>query len=41
MRSEELHYLDHPLFGMLLRITPYQTEQQVQLELMKQALKAK
>lgn len=24
MRSGELHYLDHPLFGMLVRATPYQ-----------------
>lgn len=24
MRSGELHYLDHPLFGVLLRATPYQ-----------------
>lgn len=23
MRSEELHYIDHPLFGMLVQITPY------------------
>lgn len=23
MRSEELHYLDHPLMGLLIRITPY------------------
>ena len=23
MRSEELHYIDHPLFGMLVKITPY------------------
>lgn len=24
MRSEELHYLDHPLFGLFVRITPWQ-----------------
>lgn len=24
MRSGEIHYFDHPLFGMLVRITPYQ-----------------
>jgi len=24
MRSDELHYIDHPLFGMLVKITPYQ-----------------
>ncbi|GMQ97372.1 MAG: CsiV family protein [Gammaproteobacteria bacterium] len=23
MRSKELHYLDHPLFGMIIAITPY------------------
>jgi hypothetical protein len=41
MRSEELHYLDHPLFGMLLRITPWKTEQQKDAELLQQALKGK
>ncbi len=24
MRSEELHYLDHPIIGLLIRITPYE-----------------
>lgn len=24
MRSGELHYLDHPMFGLLIRITPYE-----------------
>ncbi len=24
MRSKELHYIDHPLFGLLIRITPYE-----------------
>lgn len=24
MRSEELHYLDHPVIGLLVRITPYE-----------------
>lgn len=24
MRSRELHYLDHPLFGMAIMVTPYQ-----------------
>jgi hypothetical protein len=24
MRSGELHYFDHPVFGMIVRITPYQ-----------------
>lgn len=23
MRSTELHYLDHPVFGMIIRVTPY------------------
>lgn len=41
MRGEELHYLDHPLFGALVRLTPYQTEQQKNVELMKAALKKK
>lgn len=26
MRSEELHYIDHPLFGLLIKITPYEPE---------------
>jgi len=25
MRSRELHYLDHPVIGMLIRITPYES----------------
>ena len=25
MRSEELHYIEHPLFGMLVSITPFRT----------------
>lgn len=41
MRGEELHYLDHPLFGALVRLTPYQTQQQKEVELMKAALKKK
>jgi hypothetical protein len=24
MRSSELHYLDHPLLGLLIQITPYE-----------------
>ncbi len=28
MRSRELHYLDHPLFGVLVQITPYELENQ-------------
>jgi hypothetical protein len=38
MRSEELHYIDHPLFGLLLYLEPWQTEKQKQAELMEQAL---
>lgn len=41
MRSEELHYIDHPLFGMLIRITPYQTPAQKEIEQMQDALKNK
>jgi len=41
MRSEELHYLDHPLFGLLVRLMPWKTEQQKDAELLQQALKAK
>lgn len=41
MRSEELHYLDHPLFGLLVRLMPYETDEQKQLALMEKALKAK
>ncbi|WP_027330930.1 CsiV family protein [Marinimicrobium agarilyticum] len=26
MRSEELHYIDHPLFGLLIKIIPYEPE---------------
>ena len=40
MRGEELHYLDHPLFGLLLRMTPWKTPEQQQLEKLEQALKA-
>lgn len=28
MRSEELHYLDHPLFGLFVRITPWKHAEQ-------------
>lgn len=41
MRSDELHYLDHPLFGLLVRLTPWKTDQQKDAELLQQALKAK
>lgn len=41
MRSGELHYLDHPLFGLLIRLTPHRTEGQQELELLEQALKAR
>ncbi|MEE4248965.1 MAG: CsiV family protein [Alcanivoracaceae bacterium] len=40
MRSEELHYLDHPLFGLLVRITPWQHPEQEKLEQLEAALKA-
>jgi len=26
MRSSELHYIDHPLMGLLIRVTPYEAE---------------
>ena len=41
MRGEELHYLDHPLFGLLLRLTPWQTPEQEDLEKLEKALKSK
>lgn len=28
MRSNELHYLDHPMFGMLVLLTPHQRDKQ-------------
>ena len=27
MRSGELHYLDHPVFGLAIKVTPYKLEQ--------------
>lgn len=33
MRSRKLHYLDHPEFGMLILITPYEAQQADPLEL--------
>jgi hypothetical protein len=27
MRSKELHYIDHPRFGVIALITPYETVQ--------------
>ena len=41
MRSEELHYLDHPLFGLLVRITPWKHPEQKKLDELKAALKSK
>lgn len=38
MRSEELHYLDHPKFGLLIQINPWQNEKQKELEQMEEAL---
>lgn len=40
MRSEELHYLDHPLFGALLYIQPWKTPEQEEAALMEEALEA-
>lgn len=41
MRSEELHYLDHPLFGLLVRITPWKHPEQKKLDELNAALKSK
>lgn len=41
MRSEELHYLDHPLFGLLVRISPWKHPEQKKLDELKAALKSK
>ena len=38
MRSEELHYLDHPKFGLLIQVNPWQSEKQKELEQMEEAL---
>ena len=27
MRSGELHYLDHPVIGLLVKVTPYESEE--------------
>ncbi|ARN75574.1 hypothetical protein BST96_16560 [Oceanicoccus sagamiensis] len=32
MRSNELHYIDHPLMGLLVRITPYEFPETVETE---------
>ena len=32
IRSNELHYLDHPVLGMLVRITPYEKPEEVDTE---------
>lgn len=32
MRSRELHYYDHPLFGVLVKITPYGVQQEAEPE---------
>ncbi len=40
MRSEELHYLDHPKFGLLIQVNPWQSEKQKELERMEEALEA-
>ncbi|MFN3712876.1 MAG: CsiV family protein [Alcanivoracaceae bacterium] len=41
MRSEELHYLDHPLFGLLVRVTPWKHPEQKKLDDMKAALRSR
>ena len=28
MRSRELHYYDHPMFGVLVKVTPYGVQEQ-------------
>lgn len=38
MRSEELHYIDHPLFGLLLYLEPWKTPEQEKIEQMEEAL---
>ena len=38
MRSKKLHYLDHPQFGMLVLITPYQKPLEPALEVMPEQL---
>ena len=38
MRSEELHYLDHPRFGLLLRLDPWDHPLQEKREQLEQAL---
>jgi len=30
MRSNELHYIDHPLIGLVIRVTPYEAETEVE-----------
>ena len=29
IRSNELHYIDHPVLGILLRITPYEKPEDI------------
>lgn len=38
MRSEELHYLDHPKFGLLIQLDPWQSEKQKKIKQMEEAL---
>lgn len=38
MRSEETHYIDHPLFGIVVRITPWEHPEQTSLKQKKEAL---
>lgn len=32
MRSNELHYLDHPLLGLVVRITPYERPEEIEVD---------
>lgn len=41
MRSEETHYIDHPLFGLIIRITPWEHPEQTRIKQMKEALEAR
>ena len=40
MRSNELHYIDHPLMGLLVRITPYEFPESTEEEPMEAELSA-
>lgn len=40
MRSDEVHYLDHPLFGVVLRLTPWQHPEQQRMQQIEEAIEA-